>query len=172
MIAILVFAATTLGGYAENERLVRALRRRFEQHLPPDVVKRLVDAPNMLRLNGESREVTALFTDIEGFTSLTDRSDATEVLQLLDEYLTIVTDIVVARGGMVDKLIGDGVFALFNAPLDLADHAHHAVAAANDIIAATESYRNNPLAVKLGLGRTRIGIELGTGNRRRCRRRQ
>jgi adenylate cyclase len=162
LIAILVFAATTLGGYAENERLVRALRRRFEQHLPPDVVKRLVDAPNMLRLNGESREVTALFTDIEGFTSLTDRSDATEVLQLLDEYLTIVTDIVVARGGMVDKLIGDGVFALFNAPLDLADHAHHAVAAANDIIAATESYRKNPLAVKLGLGRTRIGIESGT----------
>jgi len=162
LIAIMVFAATTLGGYAQNERLVRALRRRFEQHLPPDVVKRLVDAPNMLRLDGESREVTAMFTDIEGFTSLTDRSDATEVLQLLDEYLTIVTDTVVAHGGMVDKLIGDGVFALFNAPLDLADHAQHALAAAKDIVAATENYRTRPLAVRLGLGRTRIGIESGT----------
>jgi adenylate cyclase len=162
LLAVMVFAATTLGGYAQNERLVRALRRRFEQHLAPDVVERLVNAPNMLRLNGESREVTALFTDIEGFTSLTDRSDATEVLQLLDEYLTIITDIVVAHGGMVDKLIGDGVFALFNAPLDLPDHTHHAVAAAKDIIAATEEYRTKPLAVRLGLGRTRIGIESGT----------
>ena len=162
LVAVMVFAATTLGGYAQNERLVRALRRRFEQHLAPDVVERLVNAPNMLRLNGESREVTALFTDIEGFTSLTDRSDAAEVLQLLDEYLTIITDIVVAHGGMVDKLIGDGVFALFNAPLDLPDHTHHAVAAAKDIIAATEEYRTKPLAVRLGLGRTRIGIESGT----------
>src|SRR5208282_3958600 len=68
-IAIMVFAATALGSYAQNERLVRALRRRFEQHLAPDVVKKLVDAPNMLRLGGESREVTAMFTDIEGFTS-------------------------------------------------------------------------------------------------------
>ena len=107
------------------------------------------------------REVTALFTDIEGFTSLTDRSDATEVLKLLDEYLAIVTDIVVAHGGMVDKLIGDGVFALFNVPLDLADHARHAVAAANAIVAATENYRKSPLAVKLALGRTRVGIEAG-----------
>jgi adenylate cyclase len=162
LIAVMVFTATTLGSYAQNERLVRALRRRFEQHLAPDVVKRLVNAPNMLRLSGETREVTALFTDIEGFTSLTDRSDATEVLQLLDEYLTIVTDIVVAHGGMVDKLIGDGVFALFNAPLDLADHAHHAVAAAKSIIAATDGYRRKPLAVRLGLGRTRIGIESGS----------
>ena len=161
LIAGMVFAATTLGTYVQNERLARALRRRFEQHLPPDVVKRLVDAPNILRLSGESREVTALFTDIEGFSSLTDRSDATEVLALLDEYLTIVTDTVVAHGGMVDKLIGDGVFALFNAPLDLADHVRHAVAAANAIIAATESYRETALAVKLGLGRTRIGIETG-----------
>ncbi len=160
-IAIMVFAATALGSYAQNERLVRALRRRFEQHLAPDVVKKLVDAPNMLRLGGESREVTAMFTDIEGFTSLTDRSDASDVLRVLDDYLMIVTDIVVAHDGMVDKLIGDGVFALFNAPLDLADHAHHAVAAAKAIIAATENYRKTPLAAKLALGRTRVGIESG-----------
>jgi adenylate cyclase len=160
-IAGMVFAATALSSYAQNERLVRALRRRFEQHLAPDVVKRLVDAPNMLRLSGESREVTAMFTDIEGFTALTDRSDAGEVLRLLDDYLTAVTDIVVAHGGMVDKLIGDGVFALFNAPLDLDDHTRRAVAAAKAIIAATENYRKTPLAVKLALGRTRIGIETG-----------
>ncbi len=161
-IAIMVFAATALGSYAQNERLARALRRRFEQHLAPDVVNRLIDAPNMLRLGGETREVTAMFTDIEDFTSLTDRSEPSEVLRLLDDYLTIVTDTIVAHGGMVDKLIGDGVFAIFNAPLDLTDHARHAVDTAKAIISATETYRKTPLAAKLALGRTRIGIESGS----------
>lgn len=161
-IAIMVFAATALGSYAQNERLARALRRRFEQHLAPDVVNRLIDAPNMLRLGGETREVTAMFTDIEDFTSLTDRSAPSEVLRLLDDYLTIVTDTIVGHGGMVDKLIGDGVFAIFNAPLDLTDHARHSVDAAKAIISATENYRKTPLAAKLALGRTRIGIESGT----------
>ena len=160
-LAVVVFAATALGGYAQNERRERRLRRRFEQHLAPDIVRRLVDDPSMLRLGGESREVTAMFTDIEGFTALTDRSEATEVVQLLDGYLAIVTDIVVANGGMVDKLIGDGVFALFNVPLDLDDHARHAVACAKAIIEATEKYRKTPLAVKLELGRTRVGMETG-----------
>jgi adenylate cyclase len=161
-IAIVAFAATALGSYAQNERRERALRRRFEQHLAPDIVKRLIDAPGVLRLDGEIREVTAMFTDIEGFTALTERSDAGDVLQLLDGYLAIVTDIVIAHGGMVDKLIGDGVFALFNAPLDLPDHARRAVDAAKAIVAASEDYRHTPLAAKLALGRTRIGIESGT----------
>ena len=160
-LAVVVFAATALGGYAQNERRERRLRRRFEQHLAPDIVRRLVDNPSMLRLGGESREVTAMFTDIEGFTALTDRSEATEVVQLLDGYLGMVTDIVIANCGMVDKLVGDGVFALFNVPLDLADHAHHAVVSAKAIIEATENYRKTPLAMKLGLGRTRVGIETG-----------
>jgi adenylate cyclase len=120
------------------------------------------DAPRMLRLGGETREVTAMFTDMEGFTSLTDRSNPRDVLQLLDGYLTIVTDTVAAHGGMVDKLIGDGAFALFNARRDVVDHTRHAVAAAKAIIAATESYRKTPLALKLKLGRTRVGIEAGT----------
>jgi adenylate cyclase len=161
-IAIVVFAATALGSYARNERRERALRRRFEQHLAPDVVKRLVDSPRVLRLDGETRQVTAMFTDIGGFTTLTERSDAREVLQLLDGYLAIVTDIVIAHGGMVDKLMGDGVFALFNVPLDLANHVHCAIAAARAIITATEAYRRTPLAAKLMLGGTRIGIESGT----------
>jgi adenylate cyclase len=160
-IAIVVFAASVLGSYAQNERRERALRRRFEQHLAPDVVKRLVDMPGELRLDGESRTVTAMFTDIEGFTGLTERNDPNEVLQLLNDYLAAVTDIVIAHGGMVDKLMGDGVFALFNVPLDLPNHAQRAVTAAQAIVTATEKYRKTALAAKLGLGRTRIGVETG-----------
>ena len=103
-----------------------------------------------------------MFTDIEGFTALTERSDARDVLKVLDDYLAIVTDIVIEHGGMVDKLIGDGMFALFNVPLDLANHVERAVAAAQAIVAATESYRKTTLAAALALGRTRIGIETGT----------
>jgi adenylate cyclase len=161
IIATIVFAASALGSYAQNERRERALRRRFEQHLAPDVVKRLIDMPGELRLDGESRSITAMFTDIEGFTGLTERSDPNEVLQLLNGYLAAVTDIVIAHGGMVDKLMGDGVFALFNVPLDLPQHAQRAVAAAQAILAATEKYRDTALATKLGLGRTRIGVESG-----------
>ncbi len=157
-----MFAASALGGYAQNERRERALRRRFEQHLAPDVVKRLIDMPGELRLDGESRLITAMFTDIEGFTGLTERNDPNEVLQLLNGYLATVTDIVIAHGGMVDKLMGDGVFALFNVPLDLPAHAQRAVTAAQAIIVATEDYRGTALAKKLGLGRTRIGVESGT----------
>jgi adenylate cyclase len=161
-IATVAFAASALGSYVRNERRERALRRRFEQHLAPDIVKRLVDTPGVLRLDGESRLVTAMFTDIEGFTALTERSDPREVLQLLDAYLAIVTDTVIEHGGMVDKLMGDGVFALFNVPLDLADHVQRAVAAARAVVAATDAYRQTPLAAKLALGRTRVGIESGT----------
>jgi adenylate cyclase len=161
-IAIVVFAATALGSYAQNERRERALRRRFEQHLAPDVVKRLIDTPGVLRLDGEIRDVTAMFTDVEGFTALTERSDAGDVLRALDGYLAIVTDIVIAHGGMVDKLIGDGVFALFNAPLDLPNHPRRALDAAKAIVAASDDYRKTPLAAKLVFGRTRIGIESGT----------
>jgi adenylate cyclase len=161
-IAIFAFAATMLGSYARNERRERVLRRRFEQHLAPDIVRRLLDEPDRLRLDGEARQVTAMFTDIEDFTALTERSDARDVLKVLDGYLTIVTDIVIEHGGMVDKLIGDGMFALFNVPLDLANHVERALAAAQAIVAATESYRRTPLAAALALGRTRIGLETGT----------
>ena len=79
--------------------------------------------------------------------------------EALDGYLAIVTDAVVAHGGMVDKLIGDGMFALFNVPVDLPEHTRRAVACAKAIIAKTEEYRTIPLAQKLALGRTRVGIE-------------
>jgi adenylate cyclase len=69
---------------------------------------------------------------------------------------------VIEHGGMVDKLMGDGVFALFNVPLDLADHVQRAVAAARAVVAATDAYRETPLAAKLALGRTRVGLESGT----------
>ena len=77
----------SLAAYAENEQRARALQQRFEQHLAPAVVRRIVENPDLVRLEGEVREITALFTDIEDFTAMTERSEAHKLVALLDVYL-------------------------------------------------------------------------------------
>jgi adenylate cyclase len=155
------FGVFSLAAYADNVRRARALRQSFEQHLSPEVVRRLVENPDLLRLEGESREITAIFTDIEGFTSMTERSEARKLVALLDEYLGELTQVVLAHGGMVEKVVGDSIHAIFNAPLDLPDHPRHALDCAIALLAVSEEVRARPLARELGLGRTRIGIETG-----------
>ncbi len=155
------FALFSLAAYAENEQRARALQQRFEQHLAPAVVRRLVENPDLVRLEGEVREITALFTDIEDFTAMTERSEAHKLVALLDVYLDEVTRVVLAHEGMVEKIVGDSVHAIFNAPLDLPDHPRRAFECARAILAVVEEVRSRPLARELGLGRTRIGLETG-----------
>jgi adenylate cyclase len=144
-----------------QRRLAGSIRRRFEQHLAPAIVARIVERPDLVRFEGERRVVTALFTDIEGFTSLTDRLGPRDLIALLDEYFAGVTAAIVRHGGMIDKFVGDAVHAFFNAPVDLPDHPAHAYAAARDIIEFTEGFQASKRARAAGLGRTRIGIETG-----------
>lgn len=151
--ALVLFSATL------RER--RAIERRFAQHLPAEVVARIADDPSRIRIDGEEREITALFTDIEGFTAMTERASAKDLIALLDTYVETTAGIVVAHGGMVDKVVGDAIHAFFNAPMDCADHPLKALTCARALIAATETLRGTDLGAKLGLGRTRIGIETG-----------
>ena len=153
--------ATAAARYADDERRARALRRSFEQYLAPSVVKRIASDPTLLRLQGEMREITALLTDIEGFTAMTERATPADLVALLDEYLDVVTRAVINHGGMVDKIIGDAVHAIFNAPVDLVDHPRHAMECALDIVRLTQAVRTTARGGKLGLGRTRVGIETG-----------
>uniref|UniRef100_UPI0022EB70D8 adenylate/guanylate cyclase domain-containing protein n=1 Tax=Falsiroseomonas oryzae TaxID=2766473 RepID=UPI0022EB70D8 len=147
--------------HAAAERRARALHARFEQRLPPAVVRRIASAPDALRLDGEMREITALFTDLEGFTALTERVAPNDLVAMLDAYLDALTRVVVAHGGMVEKIVGDAVHAVFNAPLDLPDHPRRALDCAVALLAAAEAQRRTPLGTRLALGRTRIGIETG-----------
>ena len=144
-----------------TRRREAAIRRSFEQHLNPAVVARIVAHPDLVRFGGERRNVTALISDIEGFTTLTDRIGPTELIALLDRYFEGVVEIILAHGGMVDKFVGDAVHAFFNAPLDLPDHPRQALAAAHEILAFTRRYAASGAAAAAGLGRTRIGIETG-----------
>jgi adenylate cyclase len=107
------------------------------------------------------REITALFTDIEGFTGMSERAEPADLVALLDAYFDAATLVVTEHGGMVEKIVGDAVHAIFNAPFALDDHPARAVACALALLEATEAVRGSPLGRRLGLGRTRIGIETG-----------
>jgi adenylate cyclase len=161
VLAAAAFAAATLARFVRDEWRARLLRLSFEQHLAPEVVRRIAADPGGVRLRGEMREVTALFTDIEGFTSMTERADPTELVALLDAYFDAATHIVTDHGGMIDKIVGDSIHAIYNAPFELADHPSRAVAAGLALLAASEEVRQSPLGRRLQLGRTRIGIETG-----------
>jgi adenylate cyclase len=161
LIATLVFTITAGMSYSLTRRREALVRRRLEQHLAPAVVRRIVEQPSLIKLDGERREVTALFTDIESFTALTHRADPQELVTMLDQYFEGVAGIVIEHGGMVDKIVGDAVHALFNVPLDLADHPSRAVNCAIAIVAWTDDFRRRSTPSLMQLGRTRIGIETG-----------
>ncbi len=155
-LALILLTALT-GRAASLARAELVLRDRMGQLLPPALVARIAAQPKLMRLEGEAREVTALFTDIEGFSKATAEMGAAEMVARLDAYFARVAAIVLRHGGMIDKLVGDSLHALFNAPLDQPGHEAAALACAAEIITATEDFRceNN------GFGRTRIGIETG-----------
>jgi adenylate cyclase len=159
--AAFVFVVTSVTSYAVTRRREAFLRHRFEQHLAPAVVRRIVEEPGLMKLGGERREVTTLFTDVENFTAMTHRAAPEALVAVLDEYFEGIASIIVERGGMVDKIVGDGVHAFFNAPIDLAEHPQRAVECAVALRAWTQSYRSRPAAVAIGLERTRFGIETG-----------
>jgi adenylate cyclase len=155
------FTIAALSVATVTKRRETVLRRRFEQHLAPEVVSRLAAHPELLRLEGEMREITALFTDVEGFTAMAEKVDPRTLVGLLDRYFEGLTQIVVEHGGMVEKMVGDGLHAIFNAPLDLPEHPQRAVACAIAIRDFGERYRSEAQAATAGFGRTRVGIETG-----------
>jgi adenylate cyclase len=159
--AVLVFAVTAGSAYSVTRRREALIHHRLEQHLAPAVVRRIVEQPDLVKLTGERREITSLFTDIEGFTATMHRSGPEELVTTLDQYFEGIAGIVIKHGGMIDKMVGDAVHALFNAPLNLEDHPQRAVECAIAIQAWSESFRRRTPASAIGLGRTRIGIETG-----------
>src|SRR5215470_8034438 len=156
--AVAVATAISLAATGHREAL---LRSRFEQHLAPAVVRRILARPGLVKLRGERREVTALFTDVEGFTALTHRIDPAILVSALDNYFEGMATIIMARGGMVDKIVGDAVHALFNAPGDLTDHPQKAVECAIALHSWSETFRRRPEVAMIGFGPTRIGLETG-----------
>ena len=155
-----ILAVVTTSQYSRVRDAERRARARFGQYLPKSVVDRYLDAPEV-RMAGEAREVTALFTDIEGFSALARRIDPKTLVGLLDTYFSEVNGMIERHGGMIDKVVGDAVHALFNAPEDLEGHVDIAIVCAGEIRALSEEMRRRPAFSAVDFGRTRIGIETG-----------
>jgi adenylate cyclase len=133
----------------------------FSRYVSPAIVDRMVADPSRMSLEGERREMTFLFSDIADFTTMSEQIEAVQLAHVLNNYLDGMTNLVMKHGGMVDKFIGDAVFAIFNAPLDLADHQSKAVRCMLDMDDFSQEYRKKQHAEGVPLGITRIGVHTG-----------
>jgi adenylate cyclase len=116
--------------YAVEGRQKRYLKNAFRQYLSPIVIDQLVAHPERLRLGGELKELTIFFSDVQGFTSISEKLAPQPLTEFLNTYLTGMTNIILEEGGTVDKYEGDAIIAFWNAPTDQADHAQRGVRAA------------------------------------------
>jgi adenylate cyclase len=124
------FAVLTFLKFWREERQKRFIHSAFSHYLPEAVVNDLVASPDRLTLTGEEREVTVLFSDVRGFTTMSEKLTPTQVVDLLHRYLTPMTGIITSHMGTLDKFIGDAVMAFWNAPLPVPGHPAKALAAA------------------------------------------
>jgi adenylate cyclase len=159
-LALSLWMTESLGG-REARRQREFVTSTFSRYVSPKVVKQLVDSRAPLTLQGDRREMTFIFTDIAGFTTLSETIDSHKLAELLNAYLDGVCQIILKYDGMVDKFIGDAVFAIFNAPTEQADHPERAVKCALEIDDYAERFRTARNSEGISLGVTRIGIHTG-----------
>ena len=139
--------------YQKQYKLRQQIKKQFEHYLDPRQVKQLQDNPDLLRLGGEKKYCTFLFTDLRGFTALSEKLPPEEVTDIMNKTLTVQVNAVQKLGGMTDKFIGDAGMFIFGAPLDLEDHETKAVQAAIDIQAGiTELNKTLSTPVQVGVG--------------------
>jgi adenylate cyclase len=127
----------------------------------PEIVSQLVKNPDQLSLKGEQKELTVLFSDIRGFTGISEKMDSEALGRFMNEYLTAMSDVVMEHGGTVDKFIGDAIMAIWGAPHDDPDHAAGAVRCALGMIERLEKLQSG--WERRGLPRLEIGVGINTG---------
>tara|TARA_B100000963_G_scaffold284984_1_gene253855 strand:+ start:981 stop:2732 length:1752 start_codon:yes stop_codon:yes gene_type:complete len=139
--------------YQKQYKLRQQIKKQFEHYLDPRQVKQLQDNPDLLRLGGEKKYCTFLFTDVRGFTNLSEKLEPEQVTEIMNKVLTAQVTCIQAHGGMVDKFIGDACMAIFNAPLDLDNHEARAVACAQDMRTAIKQLQKElPEPIAIGIG--------------------
>jgi adenylate cyclase len=141
-----------------KEREKMAIRGAFERYVAPSVVDRVLRSSDEMRLGGHRRNISVLFADIRGYTSYAEQADPEEVVDLLNQYFTLATDIILAREGTLDKFLGDAVMAFFNAPEDQEDHPYRVVDAALALQASISEFNARRGGEGLNFS---IGINMG-----------
>lgn len=129
----IAYAGSTAIDFIEAEMERRKTRAMFSRYVSPDVVEELMKDPEGVELGGAKKVVTIMFADIRGFTAFSENKDPVDVIKRLNEYLTMMTNIIMKHGGTLDKYLGDGLMAFFGAPVYYPDHVERAVNVAIEI---------------------------------------
>lgn len=129
----LIYISLSAYRYFVEEGQKRFIKNAFSTYLAPTIVNQLIESPEKLVLGGEERQITAFFSDVAGFTSISEKLSPHELVELLNEFLTEMSDIILGHKGMVDKYEGDAIIAMFGAPNELKNHAHVACSASIDM---------------------------------------
>jgi len=159
---LMAFVGDLAWKYFVEGREKRQVKKLFSRYVSKDVYEQLVANPSLAALGGARRHMTVLFSDIRGFTTLTEKGSPEDVVAQLNELFTRMVEVVLGHRGTVDKFVGDMIMALFGAPLDDADHAEHAVQTALAMIRALEDM-NRQWATQ-GKPQLGIGIGVNTGD--------
>lgn len=159
---LFVYGGVTVYRYFTEERERRKIKKTFQHYLSPSVIKVLLEHPEKLMLGGERKVLTVLFSDIRDFTPKSEKLPPEKVVQLLNDYFTVMTDIVFKYEGTLDKFMGDAIMAIFGAPLPQEDHAERASLAALEMLEALEKHKKT-WCEKYGLDDFKIGIGIHTG---------
>jgi len=156
-----VYLGITVYRYVTEEREKKKIRGAFQYYLTASVINEMLKDPTKLKLGGDKKDLSVLFSDIRGFTTVSEKLTPEELVRLLNEYLTAMTDIVFKYDGLLDKYMGDAIMAVFGAPLDQPDHALRACRTALGMMAELGVLQKKWLAE--GRPVLNIGIGINTG---------
>ena len=159
----IVWSHLIYNNFARENRLKLQIKKQFEHYLEPKMVKKLQQNPDLLKLGGETKELTFLFCDIRGFTPLSEKyqKNPAELTKVINRFLTPMTEIIMRNGGTIDKYMGDCIMAFWNAPIDTPKHKELAITSALEMMDKLD-YLNN----MNGFGdqnKINIGIGINTG---------
>ena len=164
---VLLYLTQSLQVYLASEKEKKEVRGAFGRYLSPVLVEQLANDPDKLKLGGETRQISALFCDIRGCTSLSERLAPEELTALLNRFLTPLTDVILNEQGTIDKYMGDCIMAFWNAPVDVPDHEHRACSAALKMLDAltdlNQALRREAEGSGTNIQELRIGIGINSG---------
>lgn len=160
---LIVFVSFSVINFLRTSREKSFLRSAFSRYLSPAVISEIIQDPSKLNLGGENREMTAIFTDIKGFSGIAEKLSPGDLVKLLNIYLTAMSDIILENRGTIDKYEGDAIIAFFGAPMTMEDHAQMACRTAIMMKKAEEELNRRVLEEGLSPSAlfTRIGINSG-----------
>jgi adenylate cyclase len=161
--ALVIFIFLTYTSYAKEETQRRQVRTAFSHYMSPALVERLAADPKQLKLGGEIRNMTLLFCDVRGFTTISEQFDAEGLTRLINRFLTPMTGIILDHQGTIDKYMGDCIMAFWNAPLDDPEHQAHACESALGMIESLKTLNEKLKEEAQQAGRKHIPINVGVG---------